>query len=191
MPSVTGAPRTCPARSASTRTGGFRCATARAAPCSSKTCPAAGTSAQWPPPSAGEPRPFPDHAPSAEKPQRFHDHEGLGGICPGSFVIMKPCSDAAAGPGMGSEVEVGRSLRPGRLGGRPRLLIGSASAQVELAAPYSSGEGPPLIRAEHQLRAVRVLGVTDGDDTRQVAGHLDAVPAVAAGVGALAPLRAV
>src|ERR1017187_9516313 len=103
---------------------------------------------------------------------------------------------------MGSEVMFGWSPTartrgrpeppgPGRLSGRPRLMVGPASAQVELAAPYPSGECLPLIGAEHQLRAVRVLGVTDGDDTRQVAGHLDAVPAVAAGVGALVPLRAV
>src|ERR1039457_6398960 len=92
---------------------------------------------------------------------------------------------------MVSEVKSAGAPQPGRLGGRPRLLIGSASAQVELAGPYPSGECLPLIGAEHQLRAVRVLGVTDGDDTRQVVGDLHAAPAVASAVAALAPLRAV
>jgi hypothetical protein len=85
-------------------------------------------------------------------------------------------------------VKFGWSLNPGRPG-RPTSASdrSSVSEQVELAGPDPSGERLPLIGAEDQLRAVRVLGVTDGDDTRQVVGHLDAVPAVAAAVGALAP----
>src|SRR5690606_12202572 len=49
-------------------------------------------------------------------------------------------------------------------------------------------ERPPLPRREDQSRAVRVLTVAHGDDSRQVGRHLDALAVVTAG-GRLAPFR--
>src|SRR5436190_14984304 len=67
----------------------------------------------------------------------------------------------------------------------------SWSGQVELAVLDTANEGCPLFVSEQQHRPVRILGVPDSDDVREVVGNLDAVVSAAAiASGALAPVGA-
>jgi hypothetical protein len=60
-------------------------------------------------------------------------------------------------------------------------MVDVALPEIEFAALGAADERLPLGDGEDERRLVRVLGVADGDDPGQVARHLDAVAAVAAG----------
>src|ERR1022692_2279245 len=94
---------------------------------------------------------------------------------------------SAARPGSGSPAEGSA----GDSAGRPAGGSAGSSVNVEFAVPHPGGERLPLSRGEDQLRAVRILGIADGDHVIAALfgalghGHLDAVglPAAAAALG--------
>src|SRR5450755_393231 len=98
---------------------------------------------------------------------------------------------SAARPGSGSSAGRPAGDSAGGSGGSPAGGSGGSSVNVEFAVSHPGGERLPLSRGEDQLRAVRILGIADGDHVIAALfgalshGHLDAVglPAAAAALG--------
>ena len=64
--------------------------------------------------------------------------------------------------------------------------MAGGSVETEFTALDGGGERPPLVAAERQVRPLRILGISHGDDPGQVVGDIDLAAAVAAAVTALA-----
>src|ERR1022692_883906 len=95
----------------------------------------------------------------------------------------------SAPPGQAGRLAGVSAARPGSGGSSDSSAGGSVN--VEFAVSHPGGERLPLGRGEDQFRAVRILGIADGDHVIAALfgalghGHLDAVglPAAAAALG--------